>query len=197
MRRAAVAAAGALMTVLTGCGGGSTGAGPAPTTTVSATLPPVALDPCPDASELLPRPATGDDLLPDLELPCLDRGPAVSLRRLGGRPTVVNLWASWCGPCRTEMPEFQEVYLDVKDRVRFLGVDVKDNARDARTTIQLTGVSYPSVVDRDSDVRDALGAVGMPTTYLVSAEGRVVRTLVGEVSGAELRAALRAAGFIP
>ena len=156
-------------------------------------LPLIALDPCPAESELLAADAVGKTL-PDLTLDCLGDGPDVRLRRLGRIPTVVNLWASWCGPCRAEMPAYQEVYRQAKGTVRFLGVNTNDSPRSARETVQLTAVSYPSVVDPKGVLRKELGgvsALGMPTTLLIDAEGRVVEQLVGEQTADELRTALR------
>ena len=169
---------------------------PEPTGSATA-LPIVGLDPCPATGELLAADAEGGDLLPDLELDCLSEGPAVRLRRLGRLPVVLNLWASWCGPCRQEMPAYQQVYRQVKGRVHFLGVNTNDSPRSARETVQLTAVSYPSLVDPRGTLRKELGgvsALGMPTTLLLDAEGRVRNQLVGEQSADDLRSALRDLG---
>jgi thiol-disulfide isomerase/thioredoxin len=168
---------------------------PAPAPTGSSTaLPAIALDPCPGGEDLLAADAAGDDALPDLTLDCLGAGPDVRLRRLGRVPTVLNLWAAWCGPCRAEMPAYQEVYRAAKGRVRFLGVNTNDSPREARQTVQLTAVSYPSVVDPKGTLRKELGgvsALGVPTTLLLDADGLVVEVLAGEQSAAELRKALK------
>lgn len=155
-------------------------------------LPLIALDPCPAAADLLDADARGE-VLPAVTLDCLGDGPAVSLRRLGRLPTVLNLWASWCAPCRSEMPELQRVYVELKGRVRFLGVNTDDSPRAARETVQITAVSYPSVVDRESALREGLGgvaALGMPTTVLIDADGEIAAVLSGEKTADELRAAI-------
>lgn len=179
--------------LLPGCLASKTESPPAPSVSGSAALPLVGLDPCPAEAELLTTDASGSTTLPDLTLECLGDGPPVALRRLGRVPTVVNLWASWCGPCRQEMPAFQEVYRTLKGRVRFLGVNTSDSPRSARETVQLTAISYPSVVDAKGALRKELGgvaALGMPTTLLLDADGRIVEQLVGEQTAEALLEAL-------
>lgn len=166
----------------------SNGATPAPRSTAS--LPPVGLDACPKPEELLQGTLDGANRLPDVSLPCLGHEGSVAMRALGGKPTVVNLWASWCFPCRTEMPEFQKVYVDLKDEVRFLGVDTKDFERPAREAIQRAAISYPNVFDKDERIRRAVNARSLPATILLDADGRIRDVHVGELTEAELRAAI-------
>ena len=154
----------------------------------SETTPVIATDACPPANALLAQPASDGDRLPDVTLPCIGHDGTVSMRALGGIPYVVNLWGSWCFPCRTEMPEFQKVYADYKGRVGFLGVDTQDFDKPARAAIQRAAVTYPSVFDKDSKVKLALGTRSLPTTVLVGADGRIKNVHVGELTGAELRA---------
>ena len=156
-------------------------------------LPSVVVAACPARSELLAEPASGNDVLPALTLPCFGHPGTVELRRLGGRPTVVNLWASWCGPCKEELPILQKAHLALRERVRFLGVDTRDSVRPARETLLVTGVTYPSVVDDDEQLRRALGAgaIGMPLTLFVDARGQIAGRHLGGLTEADLRAALR------
>ena len=181
MRR--YAAAVALLT-LVACNGNDPGK-PDPT---GEPLPMIALDPCPAATE--PR-SGGGDRLPDVRLACLGSDAKVSMRALGGTPYVVNLWASWCLPCREEMPEFQKVYTDLKGRVGFLGVDTKDFERPAREAIQRAGVSYPSVFDPDERIKRAVNTRSLPATILLRADGTIANVHVGQLTEAELRAALQ------
>lgn len=146
-------------------------------------LPPVHIDRCPTAAQLLPQPKTGKDSLPDLTLECIGAigtADTVALRRLGGVPTVVNVWATWCVPCRQEMPDLQQVYAAAAGRVRIIGVNSQDYAEGARATINDTGVRYPSLADPGGKVRLAVGSQVMPITLFVSADGRLVYRKVGQ-----------------
>jgi cytochrome c biogenesis protein CcmG/thiol:disulfide interchange protein DsbE len=153
------------------------------------TPPPIATDPCPGAADLLTAPPP-DHALPDVELRCLGHDGTVRMALLGGTPTVLNLWGSWCFPCRTEMPELQRVHKELGAKVRFLGVDTKDFENAARSAIQRAAVSYPSVFDPDERLKRAVNTRSLPTTILVGADGRIKDVHVGELTGAELRAAI-------
>lgn len=179
MRRAAVA----LVIVLTACtdnAGGSRKPDP---------LPPIAIDACPAPETLLARAEepTSGKRLPDVTLPCLGHPGDVRMRALGKVPTVVNLWASWCHPCRTEMPEFQKVHADLGDKVRFLGVDTNDHERQARGAIQTAAITYANVVDKDQRIKRAVNTRAMPTTLLIGADGLIKTMHVGELTGRQLR----------
>jgi cytochrome c biogenesis protein CcmG/thiol:disulfide interchange protein DsbE len=132
--------------------------------------------------------ASGNEALPRLTLACLGPGPEVSLARLTGRPTLVNLWATWCGPCREEMPLLQDAFTRHGEQIRFLGVDVQDDPTGAAAFVADLGVGYPHVVDRDGRLLSALGVRGLPVTLAVDADGRVVARSVGQVDAGELQA---------
>ena len=159
-------------------------------------LPMVGIAACPAPETLLARaeePAKGERL-PDETLPCFGRNAeegSVRLRAVGKRPSVVNLWASWCGPCRTEMPEFEKVHVELGERVLFLGVDTKDFPKPARVAIQNAAVTYASAFDPDELVKRALGVRSLPATVLVGADGLVKNVHVGELTADELRALLK------
>jgi thiol-disulfide isomerase/thioredoxin len=145
-------------------------------------LPPIHTDACPAAGDLLPAPATGKDALPDLTLECIGAigtSDTVELRRLGGVPTVVNLWSTSCDACRHEMPDLQAVYAAAAGKVRIIGVDSKDYAEGARATILNTGVRYPSLADPGEKVRVDVGSIGLPVTLFVSPAGKVVHRRLG------------------
>jgi cytochrome c biogenesis protein CcmG/thiol:disulfide interchange protein DsbE len=161
-----------------------------PTTkTTSEPVPSIATDPCPAPAELRTSPAP-KGALPDVELRCIGHDGGVRLSALGGTPTVVNLWASWCFPCREEMPDLQKVHVALGTKVRFLGVDTKDFENPARAAIQRAAVSYPSVFDKDERIRRAVGARTLPTTVFVGADGAVKNVHVGQLTETELRAAI-------
>ena len=140
---------------------------------------------------------TGVDVLPPLTLACLGPGPDVGLRQLTGRPTLVNLWATWCGPCREEMPMLQEAYARHAEQVRFLGVDVQDDPEAARWFLAEHDIDYPHAVDPDGELLRQLGVRGLPGTLALDADGHVVDRSVGQLSGGELQRlidALRGSG---
>jgi thiol-disulfide isomerase/thioredoxin len=125
-------------------------------------------------------PGTADPVeggLPDVALPCLGGGPDVNLATLRG-PLVVNLWASFCGPCRTELPIYQRFSEEYAGRVAVLGIDYTDTqAEQALSLIKKTGVTYPLLADPGSEMAGK-GAfqriLGLPVLALVDEEGEVV-----------------------
>jgi thiol-disulfide isomerase/thioredoxin len=197
MRRA-VPVALALAVLLGACGGQtagervptspSGGSGVDPTATAPAEVVAAAdLEPCPASDPAVPARADG---LPDLVLDCLGEGPPVRLAGLRGRPLVVNLWASWCAPCREELPAFAR--LAGTGAVEVLGIDVEDDPTAALTLLEEVGVRYPSVRDATSLTQAPLRWTGLPMTVFVDPEGAVVHTVRGPVPDeAELAALVR------
>lgn len=128
---------------------------------------------------------------PAFELENVRRGEApVSLAAARGRPVVLNFWASWCVPCRREMPSFQAAHEAAKQRVSFLGVNHQDQRGPALSLLAETGVRYPSGFDPAGEVALAYGLYGMPTTIFISADGEVVGRRTGEMSRTELEATM-------
>ena len=126
--------------------------------------------------------ATDGDALPALTLRCLVPGTDVSLDDLGDRPVLVNLWASWCAPCRDEMPLLQAAYERDGDRVGFLGVNTEDTPSAAASLLDDLDVTYAHVVDREKKLLAALAAPGLPVTIAVAADGRILDRQVGQMS---------------
>lgn len=119
-------------------------------------------------------------------LPRLEGEGTVSLADFRGRPVVVNFFASWCVPCRAEMPAFQAVSARLGDRVAFLGVDHQDDRKGGLDLVRETGIRYPAGYDPEGKVAQAYGLFGMPTTLFVSPEGTLLETHTGELSEQEL-----------
>jgi len=111
--------------------------------------------------------------LPKVTLSCLGGGPAVDLSRLRG-PLVINLFAQWCGPCRAEMPYYQELHRKAGGNVRVLGIDYLDTqpAR-ALDLVRSTGVTYPLLADPSGVLRPDFKIRGLPGVVMVDANGKV------------------------
>jgi cytochrome c biogenesis protein CcmG/thiol:disulfide interchange protein DsbE len=114
------------------------------------------------------------------------------LRALRGRPVVVNMWASWCGPCRRELPLFQREALKRAASVAFLGVNVEDARDDALKLAARYPMPYPSFVDpRYNITAGRFHARGLPVTAFYDARGRLAVVRQGEIaSQAELAATI-------
>jgi thiol-disulfide isomerase/thioredoxin len=159
----------ALALALTACGGD--GAGTAGTTTATDT-----------GSGTI---AEVGEPVPDVSWFTFDGGSA-SMADYEGRPLVVNFWASWCPPCITEMPAFEEVHRSLGDEVAFLGIDVQETAEDGQAFLEDVEVTWDLGRDPDGRVVRQMGGIGMPTTVLIDADGIVQEIHTGELSGAEL-----------
>lgn len=133
--------------------------------------------------------AGGGGEAPDA-LPTLEPGGVVDvtpaqyeeiLADLRGQPLVVNFWATWCVPCKEEMPRLVEAAHRYEGRVRFLGVNVEDGEAAARAFIREVGIPFPSVGDPSGDIRRAEGIVGMPTTQFYRTDGELAFVQNGEI----------------
>ena len=133
------------------------------------TAPPAAAPTPPPTS----APAQGERL-PAMSLPCVSGGEPVALERLAG-PAVVNLWASWCGPCRDELPVLQRYADRAGGRVHVVGVVTEDSRTNALWFAHDAGVSFPSLQDEDGRLRARTVPVtgGLPATLFVDADGYV------------------------
>ncbi|MGH9249843.1 MAG: TlpA family protein disulfide reductase [Acidimicrobiales bacterium] len=131
--------------------------------------------------------AEGGGGLPSLEVEMAD-GTTVALTDVAdGKPLVLNFFASWCAPCRAEMPDFAAVHRDVGDRVSFLGLAMQDTKDAGAELVELTGVAYPWGLDPTGEVFAALGGFAMPTTVYVTADGEIAGTDSGAISESQLR----------
>ena len=143
-------------------------------------------------AHLDPCPASGSThvahSLPNLTLPCLGNGPAVHLAGLAGKPTVVNIWGSWCGPCQAETRYLSTVYDAAHGAVRFLGVDTEDDAKSALDFAAHVSppMRYPQVVDKEKRLLIGLRIPSnVPSTVFVDAAGRVVHVSPGGYHSAD------------
>ena len=148
---------------------------PGPGTTASA------LQACPEQPEAA---ASGAEVMPALSFDC-PGGGTLDLSRAPGVPTVVNLWGSWCAPCREELPLFQELAASAGEQVRVVGVISKDGLPQAESFAADAGVTFPSALDGDGELMAGLGINVLPHTYFLDADGGLAYTQVGPVTSVE------------
>ena len=109
---------------------------------------------------------------------------------LKGTPVIVNVWASWCAPCRTETPLLERAAESVGDDVVILGVASKDDQGPAIDFMNEFDVSFPNIFDSSGDIRRRLGLRGFPTTYVFGADGTLQTTIVGGLTEPRLAAVI-------
>ncbi|HUY11614.1 MAG TPA: TlpA disulfide reductase family protein [Candidatus Dormibacteraeota bacterium] len=130
--------------------------------------------------------------LPQLPLLALD-GKPFALRRTLGHVVVVNLWASWCPPCRAEMPDLERISRDDAARgVRVIGIDEGESPAVAGAFARSLGIDYRVVADPRQRYGRAFGAFGLPTTAIVNSRGRIVRAFDGPLTYVQVARALAA-----
>lgn len=106
---------------------------------------------------------------------------------------MVNFWASWCVPCRIEMPLLERTFRSERGKVAFVGIDSNDTPSAARKFLALVHVTYPVISDPNGRVSVKYGLIGFPTTIFISSTGKVLGRHIGQINSSTLRAALREA----
>lgn len=145
-----------------------------------------------DASEPVARygagriiPAAQRDPAPHLSGPALDGG-RLDLASWSGHVIVVNIWGSWCAPCRQEAPDLERVAAETGYLgVRFVGIDVRDNPAQGRAFEESFGIGYPSLDDSDGALVPQFGRYltpAVPTTYIFDAHGRIAAMFFGRIT---------------
>jgi cytochrome c biogenesis protein CcmG, thiol:disulfide interchange protein DsbE len=132
---------------------------------------------------------------PAFALTRLDAPGKLALASLRGKVVVLNFWASWCAPCKSEAPRLEAAWQRYRQQgVVVLGVDGQDFSGDAKRFIRKHKITYPNVHDGPGDVGTKYGVTGFPETYFVDRRGRLVGDrVVGEVSAAKLIAGIQRA----
>jgi cytochrome c biogenesis protein CcmG/thiol:disulfide interchange protein DsbE len=131
---------------------------------------------------------------PAFTLPQLGSPGDVSLASLRGHPVVLNFWASWCPPCKSEAAPLEQEWLRYGGRgIQFVGVDKTDIASDARTFVAAHKLTFPMLVDGSGDVTNTYGVSQLPETYVLNAKGTVVAHLAGPINSPGFAEQFRAA----
>ncbi len=120
-------------------------------------------------------------LAPDLTLRRLD-GEELSLSDLRGQPVMLNFWATWCPPCRAEIPALEQVWREGGSDVMVIGVNVQENPAVVEAFVIDYGMSYPVVLDPDGEAARLYRVRAFPTTYFIDGQGRIARVFSGPLT---------------
>ena len=138
--------------------------------------------------------ATVNQTIKDFDLPVYERfqtdfGPTFKLSEyIGQKPIVINFWATWCPPCREEMPILEQGWKHYKDQVLFIGVQTQDKGQKQKGNDLITemGLTFPMIIDDDSKVSINYALYGVPETFFVRRDGTLLLKYTGPVTQALL-----------
>ena len=163
---------------------------PVPTATPKP-APTVTATPAPTPIRVQPRATKESGKAHDFEIETFDGG-MVRLSDFEGKVVVLNFWASWCPPCRWEMPFFETMHQEYQDQdVVFLGVAISDTLENARGFAESTGVTYPIGLDATGEISRDYKVVSLPTTFFIGRDGTVERRLSSAANEGVLKVFLR------
>jgi len=131
---------------------------------------------------------------PAFTLPRVTGAGSVSLASLRGHPVVLNFWASWCIPCKSEASVLERDWLRYRSRgIKFVGIDYHDGSSDARTFVSAHDLTFTMLDDGPGGVTGSYGITQVPETYILNANGKIVAHLAGPINDAAFAAQFQAA----
>lgn len=148
----------------------------------------------PPAQPVSNNATAGQEEAPDTKAPNFTvqdtAGKQVALHDLVGKPVIVNFWASWCPPCKAEMPDFEAAYKEHGDDIQFMMVNMTDGGRETIATAEKyiadQGYTFPVYFDTEQEAAITYGVSAIPTTYFINAQGNLVAYAAGAITAAHL-----------
>lgn len=119
----------------------------------------------------------------NFELPSLKDERQFTFENFRGKPTVINFWASWCVPCREEMPFLQQTWEQKGSVINIVGINVMDSEDEALDVLDEFGITYTNLFDRSGDLSSKLGVLGLPATVFIDESGNVEKKYFGPFLG--------------
>ncbi len=121
---------------------------------------------------------------PDFSLTKLDGSASVSLSDFKGKPVIINFWASWCAPCKEEIPFLQKTWTEYKDKgIIFIGIDVLDDTAAANKFVETFNIDYINLSDNKAKVTNQFGVIALPATFFIDSNGNISKQNYGPFLG--------------
>ena len=153
--------------------------------------PTVTTTPAPTPRTILSTSSTDAEAAPDFEVETFD-GETLRLSDLNGKVVVLNFWASWCPPCRWEMPFFETMWQEYRDQgVVFVGIAMSDTLENVKAFAEEAGVTYPVALDTTTEIARAYEVLSLPTTFFIGKDGNIERKLTSAANEGLLKVFLR------
>jgi len=122
---------------------------------------------------------------PDFELESI-AGGNVKLSDFKGKAVILNFWASWCPPCKEEMPLFENAYRAKSDKIVVIGVNLQESRENIKVFIKKFEISFPILLDPNSEVKELYNVFTQPVTYFINKEGKIIGKKFGPLTGQEI-----------